>query len=126
MCANASLSDAKPETTARRASVEESPADFTGPVNLGNPEEFTIREFAEKVVGMTNATGGIRARARGPKTTHASAGRTLASPVPASAGSRRSALLKGSARRSPTSAAARLSPDLAVGFICRRRRKQTW
>ena len=26
-----------------------SPADFTGPVNLGNPNEFTIRELAEKV-----------------------------------------------------------------------------
>ncbi len=27
----------------------ESPDDFTGPVNLGNPDEFTIRELAEKV-----------------------------------------------------------------------------
>ena len=26
--------------------------DFTGPVNLGNPGEFTIKELAEKVVGM--------------------------------------------------------------------------
>jgi UDP-glucuronate decarboxylase len=26
-----------------------SPDDFTGPVNLGNPEEFTIRELADKV-----------------------------------------------------------------------------
>jgi UDP-glucuronate decarboxylase len=37
----------------------ESPEDFTGPVNLGNPEEFTIRELAEKVVQMTGASGGI-------------------------------------------------------------------
>jgi UDP-glucuronate decarboxylase len=29
--------------------------DFTGPVNLGNPEEFTIRELAERVV---KAVGG--------------------------------------------------------------------
>jgi len=29
-----------------------SPDDFTGPVNLGNPDEFTIRELAEKVVEM--------------------------------------------------------------------------
>ncbi len=27
--------------------------DFTGPVNLGNPEEFTIRELADKVVRLT-------------------------------------------------------------------------
>ena len=27
----------------------------TGPVNLGNPVEFTIRELAEKVVGMTSS-----------------------------------------------------------------------
>jgi len=29
-----------------------SPDDFTGPVNLGNPGEFTIKELAEKVVDM--------------------------------------------------------------------------
>ena len=33
----------------------ESPADLTGPINLGNPREFTIRELAEKVVDMTGA-----------------------------------------------------------------------
>lgn len=30
-----------------------SPADFTGPVNLGNPTEFTIRELAELIVDLT-------------------------------------------------------------------------
>jgi UDP-glucuronate decarboxylase len=30
-----------------------SPDDVTGPVNIGNPGEFTIRELAEKVIGMT-------------------------------------------------------------------------
>ena len=30
--------------------------DFTGPVNLGNPVEFTIKELAEKVIEMTNST----------------------------------------------------------------------
>ena len=30
--------------------------DFTGPVNLGNPVEFTIRELAETVINMTNST----------------------------------------------------------------------
>ena len=33
----------------------ESPADFTGPVNIGNPGEFTIRELAEKVIAMTGS-----------------------------------------------------------------------
>jgi UDP-glucuronate decarboxylase len=32
-----------------------SPDDFTGPVNLGNPVEFTIKELAEKVIEMTNS-----------------------------------------------------------------------
>jgi UDP-glucuronate decarboxylase len=35
------------------------PAGFTGPVNLGNPNEFTIRELAELVVEMTGAKSGI-------------------------------------------------------------------
>jgi len=29
--------------------------DFTGPVNLGNPNEFTILELAEKVISLTNS-----------------------------------------------------------------------
>jgi UDP-glucuronate decarboxylase len=37
----------------------ESPDDFTGPVNLGNPQEFTIGELAEKVIGLTGAESGI-------------------------------------------------------------------
>jgi UDP-glucuronate decarboxylase len=31
----------------------ESPAEFTGPVNLGNPNEFTIMELAQKTIAMT-------------------------------------------------------------------------
>jgi len=31
------------------------PEDFTGPVNIGNPGEFTIRELAEKVIAMTDS-----------------------------------------------------------------------
>jgi UDP-glucuronate decarboxylase len=31
------------------------PNSVTGPVNLGNPGEFTIRELAEKVIGLTNS-----------------------------------------------------------------------
>ena len=31
------------------------PDDFSGPVNLGNPREFTMRELAEKVIGLTGS-----------------------------------------------------------------------
>jgi UDP-glucuronate decarboxylase len=37
----------------------ESPAGFTGPVNLGNPNEFTIRQLAEKVIAMTGSKSEI-------------------------------------------------------------------
>ena len=32
-----------------------SPDDFTGPINLGNPREMTIRELAETVIALTGA-----------------------------------------------------------------------
>ena len=32
-----------------------SPDDFTGPVNLGNPGEFTILELATKIIAMTGS-----------------------------------------------------------------------
>ena len=33
--------------------------DFTGPVNLGNPLEFTIKELAEKVIDMTGSKSNL-------------------------------------------------------------------
>lgn len=36
--------------------------DFIGPVNLGNPGEFTIRELADKVLAMTGSTSKIAFR----------------------------------------------------------------
>ena len=36
-----------------------SDAELTGPVNLGNPGEFTIRELAEKVIAMTDSNSEI-------------------------------------------------------------------
>lgn len=36
-------------------SLMDSPDDFTGPVNIGNPGEFTILELAEKVIEMTGS-----------------------------------------------------------------------
>jgi UDP-glucuronate decarboxylase len=38
----------------------DSPADFTGPVNLGNPGEFTMRELAELVLEQTGSRSEIR------------------------------------------------------------------
>jgi UDP-glucuronate decarboxylase len=35
------------------------PDDVTGPVNLGNPGEFTIKELAEKILEMTASTSQI-------------------------------------------------------------------
>ena len=37
----------------------DSPDDFTGPVNLGNPVEFTILELAEKVIQLTESRSKI-------------------------------------------------------------------
>jgi len=36
--------------------------DFTGPVNIGNPGEFTIRQLAEKVIDMTGSKSVIEFR----------------------------------------------------------------
>ena len=36
-----------------------SPDDFVGPMNMGNPGEFTIRELAEKVVDLTGSSSRI-------------------------------------------------------------------
>ena len=33
----------------------DSPADVTGPVNIGNPNEFTIKELATRVIALTGS-----------------------------------------------------------------------
>ena len=33
----------------------DTPDEFTGPVNIGNPVEFSVRELAEKIVEMTDS-----------------------------------------------------------------------
>lgn len=40
----------------------DAPDDFTGPVNLGNPDEFTIRELAEMVIELTGSNSRIEHR----------------------------------------------------------------
>jgi UDP-glucuronate decarboxylase len=38
----------------------ETPMDVTGPINIGNPHEFTIRELAELVIKLTGAKSKLR------------------------------------------------------------------
>jgi UDP-glucuronate decarboxylase len=44
------------------ARLMESGDDLTGPVNLGNPAEFTIRQLAEKVIALTGSRSKIESR----------------------------------------------------------------
>ncbi|MDD3887313.1 MAG: SDR family oxidoreductase [Patescibacteria group bacterium] len=37
----------------------QTPKNFTGPVNLGNPSEFTVKELAEKIIKLTNSKSKI-------------------------------------------------------------------
>jgi UDP-glucuronate decarboxylase len=37
----------------------DSPDDFTGPVNIGNPDEFTMLELAERVISLTGCSSRI-------------------------------------------------------------------
>ncbi|HOI00885.1 MAG TPA: SDR family NAD-dependent epimerase/dehydratase, partial [Bacteroidales bacterium] len=37
----------------------DSPDDFTGPVNLGNPGEFTILELAQMTIRMTKSSSAL-------------------------------------------------------------------
>ncbi len=37
----------------------ESPDEFVGPVNLGNPEEFTINELTQRVIDITGSRSPI-------------------------------------------------------------------
>ena len=43
-----------------------SPEDFTGPVNLGNPNEITILELAEKIIALTGSASKIERRPPAP------------------------------------------------------------
>jgi UDP-glucuronate decarboxylase len=38
----------------------ETPSDVTGPINIGNPQEFTIRELAELIVKLTGTKSKLR------------------------------------------------------------------
>lgn len=34
--------------------------DYVGPINLGNPAEFTVKELADKILSLTNSKSGIK------------------------------------------------------------------
>ena len=38
----------------------ESPAEITGPINLGNPHEMTVRELADLIIKLTNSNASIK------------------------------------------------------------------
>ena len=40
-------------------SLMSTPVEITGPVNLGNPAEFTIRELAETIIDLTGSSSRI-------------------------------------------------------------------
>ncbi len=40
----------------------EAPDELTGPVNLGNPSEFTIRDLAEKVIALADSSSTLQTR----------------------------------------------------------------
>jgi UDP-glucuronate decarboxylase len=40
--------------------IMETPPDVTGPINIGNPNEFTIRELAELIIKLTSAKSKLR------------------------------------------------------------------
>lgn len=43
-----------------------SPVDFVGPVNLGNPKEFSVRQLAEKIIALTGSSSVMDYRALPP------------------------------------------------------------
>ena len=67
------------------------PDSVIGPVNLGNPGEFTVRELAETIIRLTGSKSKIVCNAsRSPRTTRPAAGPTSRSPANCSAGRRES------------------------------------
>ena len=68
--------------------------DVTGPVNLGNPVEFSIFELASKVVTLTGSRSHIVHKPL-PRTTRDSAGQTYLEPMSCCRGARKYALRKG-------------------------------
>ena len=77
-------------------------SEVTGPINLGNPGEFTIAELAHKVIDLTGSRSKV-IRQPLPRTTRSSAGRISRAPQRSSIGCRRSRSTRASGGRSRTS-----------------------
>ena len=83
--------------------MDDTPDDFTGPVNIGNPNEFTIAELAREVISLTGTRSKSSTCPCRP-TTPSSGSPTSRSPATCStAGSRKSSCGTVFGRRSPTS-----------------------
>ena len=74
--------------------------DFTGPVNIGNPGEFTIHELAAGVLQLTGSTQQARLQAAADGRSQAAPARHRLSPGRCWAGSRGCSWPKASKRRS--------------------------
>jgi len=72
----------------------------TGPINLGNPGEFTIRQLAERVVALTGSRSRIVHGEKPARRSAAKAARTSPRQKPYCRGSRAPTSKKGSKRRS--------------------------
>lgn len=78
------------------------PDEVTGPINIGNPAEFTIRELAELVLELTGSLSPLEVRPLPPEDPPG-AGPTSPAPSRRWAGSRRSPSARGWSERSATS-----------------------
>ena len=80
----------------------ETPDEVIGPINLGNPGEFSILQLAEEVIALTGSRSMITRRPL-PQDDPKQGGQTSAWPRPGWAGHRKSASTKGSRAPSHTS-----------------------
>ena len=103
------------------------PDDFIGPVNLGNPDEFTIRELAELVLEMTGSKSKLVHEPLPADDPDAAPARHHAGPAAPRTGSRRSKLARragarrssGSARSTWATTARRRRTTEAAEPVCR-------
>ena len=86
-------------------SLMNSPREVTGPVNLGNPGEFTMIELAKQVIALTDSDCAAASTCRCPPTTRYAAGQTSAARGKCWAGSRPCRSARGSRGPSTTSGA---------------------
>ena len=89
-------------------------SDLTGPVNIGNPDEYTVLELARTVVELHRVVVPDRAPCRCRSTTPPAGGRTSPGPGPRWAGSRPPALRDGLLRTAAVSGRGRRASPTPV------------